>query len=62
MSQIDGRSHDLRSDIAFAFVLALAFYVAWLVRNVLLVLYVSALLAVVLRPIVRAVSTLQIGR
>src|SRR6266568_5914586 len=62
MTQLESGRRDLRSDIAFAFGLALACYVAWLVRDVLLVLYVSALLAVVLRPIVRSVSRLQIGR
>ncbi len=62
MIEHEGGRGDLRSDIVFAFGLALACYVGWLVRDVLVVLYVSALLAVVLRPIVRAVSRLQIGR
>ncbi len=62
MSQTDGKRRDLRGDIAFAFGLALACYVAWLLRHVLLLLYVSALPAVVLRPIVRAISTVRIGR
>jgi len=62
MTEPEGGRHDLRSDIAFAFGLALACYVAWQVRDVLVVIYVSALLAVVLRPIVRSVSRLQIGR
>jgi predicted PurR-regulated permease PerM len=46
----------------FAFALAVACYVAWLIRGVLVLLYVSALLAVVLRPLVRAVSGVQVGR
>jgi predicted PurR-regulated permease PerM len=59
-SQENPRS--LRSDIVFTFVLTLAAYVAWLVRGVLLLVYVSALFAVVLTPIVRATSQLRIGR
>ena len=62
MNESRGCGRDLRSDIAFAFALALAGYVAWLVRSVLLLLYVSALLAVVIRPAVRSVSTFHIGR
>jgi predicted PurR-regulated permease PerM len=53
---------NLRRDIAFAFVLALACYVAWLVREVLLLLYVSALFAVMLGPLVPFTSRLPIGR
>ena len=44
---------DFRREIVFAFMLALACYVAWLVRDVLVLLYVSALFAVVLNPVVR---------
>jgi len=62
MSESQARGRDLRADIAFAFGLAAACYVAWLIRNVLLLLYVSALLAVVLRPVVVAVSRVQVGR
>lgn len=60
MTQIEWRS--LRGDIVFAFALAAAAYVAWLVRGVLVLLYVSALFAVVLGPIVRALSELRAGR
>ena len=52
----------LRRDIVFAFALALACYMAWLIRNVLVLLYVSALFAVVLNPVVRSASRLRIGR
>jgi len=52
----------IRSNIIFAFALAFAIYVAWLLRNVLVLLYVSALFAVVLTPVVRATSRLRIGR
>ena len=50
----------LRRDIVFAFGLALACYMAWLIRNVLVLLYVSALFAVVLSPVVRSASRLRI--
>lgn len=52
----------MRGDIAFAFGLAVACYVAWQLRAVLLLLYVSALAAVVLTPLVRATSRFQVGR
>jgi predicted PurR-regulated permease PerM len=62
MSQTQGRPRDLRGDITFAFALAVTCYVAWLIRDVLVLLYVSALLAVVLLPVVGAVSRLHVGR
>jgi predicted PurR-regulated permease PerM len=55
-------SRSLRSDIVFAFALALACAVAWVVRDVLMMMYVSALFAVVLTPIVRSTGRLRIGR
>lgn len=55
-----GRS--LRGDIVFVFVIALACYLTWLLRNVLLLLYVSALFAVVLKPMVQFISRVRIGR
>jgi len=51
-----------RGNIVFAFALALALYLAWLVRDVLVLLYVSALFAVVLSPVVRATANLRVGR
>lgn len=51
-----------RGDILFAFALAAACYFAWLLRDVLVLLYVSALFAVVLTPVVRATGHLHIGR
>lgn len=62
MNQAEGRGRDLRGDIAFAFGLAIACYLAWQLRAVLLLLYVSALAAVVLTPVVRATSRFQVGR
>lgn len=54
------RSH--RGDIVFALALAAVGYMAWLARSVLVLLYVSALFAVVLTPVVRATARLRIGR
>ena len=62
MNQAEGRSRDLRGDITFAFALAIACYLAWQLREVLRLLYVSALIAVVLTPVVRATSRFRIGR
>jgi len=57
-----GSQRDFRANVLFVFALALAVYVAWLARDVLLLLYVSALFAVALRPVVRFTSRLRIGR
>ena len=62
MTEPSGSPRNLRRDIAFVFVLALACYLAWLVREVLVLLYVSALFAVMLGPLVRSTSRLHIGR
>jgi len=56
------KSRNLRSDIVFAFILVLACALAWVVREVLMLLYVSALFAAVLTPIVRSTGRLRIGR
>lgn len=58
----EGRHRDLRGDIAFAFALVIACYLAWVLRRVLLLLYVSALTAVILTPVVRATSHFRVGR
>lgn len=50
-----------RRDVVFVFALALACYMAWLIRDVLVLLYVSALFAVVLSPVVRFTAMLRIG-
>ena len=52
----------LRGDILFAFSLAVALYAAWKVREVLTLLYISALFAVVLTPVVSSVMRLRIRR
>jgi predicted PurR-regulated permease PerM len=59
--QPERKERDLRRDIAFAFGLAALCYLAWLLRRVLLLVYVSALVAVVLIPVVRATSHVRIG-
>ena len=51
-----------RSTVLFAFAVAIGLYLAWLLHDVLLVIYVSALFAVVLMPVVRAIMMLRIGR
>jgi predicted PurR-regulated permease PerM len=56
-----GPAQSIRGHIVFAFALALAIYVAWMLRNILLLFYVSALFAVILTPVVRATSRLRIG-
>jgi predicted PurR-regulated permease PerM len=61
MDETDG-GRSLRGDIVFGFGLVLAGWVAWLVRDVLFLLYVSALFAVVLTPLVKAVGAVKIGR
>jgi predicted PurR-regulated permease PerM len=55
-------AQSIRGYIVFAFAFAFAIYVVWLLRSVLVLLYVSALFAVVLTPVVRATSRLRIGR
>ena len=62
MTEPSGSPRNLRRDIAFAFGLGLACYLAWLIRDVLVLLYVSALFAVVLTPVVRSTSRLHLGR
>jgi len=59
-TRLQGRS--VRSNIVFAFAVALALYLAWLLRHVLLLLYVSALFAVVLKPLVSFIADLRVGR
>jgi len=62
VTQTGRNGRDLRGDIAFAFGLAALCYLAWLLRRVLLLIYVSALVAVVLTPVVHATSHVRVGR
>lgn len=52
--------HIRRSDIVFFFALVIGLYVAWLVRGVLMLVYMSALFAVVISPAVRIVRRIHI--
>ncbi len=61
MSQQAQSTGNVRGHIVFFFAAALALYVAWLIHGVLILLYVSALFAVVLTPVVRAISRIRIG-
>ncbi len=56
------RSRSVRGDIAFAFALAIGLYLAWMVHDVLLIVYVSGLFAVVLMPVVNGIRRLRIGK
>jgi predicted PurR-regulated permease PerM len=63
MNETEGsRRQSIRSNILFAFAVGLALYLAWLLRHVLLLIYVSAMFAVVLNPLVCYISDLRIGR
>jgi predicted PurR-regulated permease PerM len=62
MTQSSGQARNLRGDILFFFALCAAAYLAWLVRDVLVLLYISALFAVVLSPVVHFVGHIHIGR
>jgi predicted PurR-regulated permease PerM len=55
-------SRSVRGHILFAFGIALTLYFAWLLRDVLVLLYVSALAAIVLMPVVRGVQRIHIGK
>lgn len=62
MTKESARAHDLRSGILFAFALAAAAYLAWQLRDILILLYISALFAVVLTPVVNATGRVRIAR
>lgn len=62
MSQAAQSKQNVRGYILFFFAVALALDIAWLIRDMLALFYVSALFAVVLSPIVRATSQIRIGR
>jgi predicted PurR-regulated permease PerM len=51
-----------RSDILFFFGVALTIWLAWVVRDVLLLIYVSALFAVVLSPAIGVIQKIHIRR
>lgn len=53
-------SRSLRGDVVFTLGLLLALYVCWLVRDVLLIVYLSALFAVILSPVLEWISSLKV--
>jgi predicted PurR-regulated permease PerM len=55
-------NRSVRGHILFAFAIAIAIYLAWVLRDVLVLLYVSALAAIVLMPVVRGVQRIRIGK
>ena len=54
------RARSARGNILFAFAIVLALLVAYLMREILLLLYVSALFAVVFTPLIRGIMRLRI--
>ena len=62
MTRSEDRHPTHRADILFVFALAGTWYLAWLIRDELVLLYVAALFAVVLTPVVRATGHLRVGR
>ena len=51
-----------RADILFTFAVLLALYFAWQLRHELLLIYVSALFAVVFMPVLKGIMKLRIGK
>jgi predicted PurR-regulated permease PerM len=56
------RQRAIRGHILFTFAVMLGLYTAWHVRDVLEIIYVSALFAVVLMPVMRGIMKLRIGK
>ena len=56
------RTRTLRSDIVFTFALGIGLTVAWQLRQEIALLYISALFAVVLMPVLRGVQKIKIGK
>ena len=58
------RSHSssLRNDIVFTVVLLAALAIAWEIRSVLLLVYVSATFAVVLSPAIDLIRRIHVGK
>ena len=52
----------LRNDIVFAIALLAVLAAAWAIRNILLLVYVSALFAVVLSPAIELIRRMHIGK
>jgi predicted PurR-regulated permease PerM len=56
------RTRSLRSDIVFTFALGIGLTVTWQLRHEIALLYISALFAVVLMPVLRFVQKIKIGK
>ena len=56
------RTRSARGNIVFAFAIALVLATAYLMREILMLLYVSALFAVVLSPVIRGITHIPIGK
>jgi predicted PurR-regulated permease PerM len=56
------RTRSARGNVVFAFAIALALATAYMMRQILMLLYVSALFAVVLSPVIRAITRIPIGK
>src|SRR6201992_3344661 len=56
------RTRTLRSDIVFTFALGVRLTIAWQLRHEIALLFISALFAVVLMPVLRGVQKIKIGK
>ncbi len=56
------RSRSVRGYIVFAFAVGLVLAIAYFMREILMLLYVSALFAVVLTPLIKSITRISIGR
>lgn len=56
------RAKQARENILFAFAVAIALFLAYQMREILLMLYASALFAVVLIPVIRGIMRVRIGK
>jgi predicted PurR-regulated permease PerM len=61
ISAAELRRREARGNIIFAFLVAIALLVIYLMREALLLLYVSVLFAVVLMPLIRSIMELKLG-
>jgi predicted PurR-regulated permease PerM len=61
MIKSTANERNLRGDILFFFGIILVGYLAWLARDLLVLLYISALFAAVFMPVVRFVGHIRIG-
>ena len=58
----ESRTQWARGNILFAFAVALALFLAYVMREILMLLYVSALTAVVLTPVIRGIMKVRIQK